>query len=678
MKLSLTLLKRCIDLPTKDFVELRHVFDDLGLEVEQYVEEAGQPFFKIETLAHRGDHLSAYGIARELSARFLLPVQTPDLFPSWPPVEGHQVAIETECCLRYALLSMDLPLGLSVPKEIQQVMTNYNAQTPAIVHLLNYVLQEIGQPMHAFDADRIEGQIRVVVSHSEEEIVALDGKTYRVPAGSILIQDSAKTVAVGGVIGCANSMVTAQTKRVLVESAAFDPVCVRKTARAMGLSTDASYVFERGSDRDLVITALRRLLALVSGVDSAQLRLSYVPGPERPVHPLALDMYTVRTYLGFPELTQSMLQERLTLLGYKITWRDSETCAIVPPSWREWNVQTILAVIEDFARVYGLNALPQKLPALDYEAPLEHDNERLMRFIEPSLVGQGFCEVITKSYYSHEAVAALKEVEPGIEARHVAVKNSIEKDYSFLKITNCIHFAKLVESNARRNVTSVKVFEFGRLYDRMLTGDRPYQYERDVLSLAVSGRWYDTEWRKPETVEENLLYLKGVLESLIRSAGGAMTVSPSTVPILHPQVQASIVIQGKVCGFFGLLHPKLRERLALEEPMLYAELDVEALLRMCQKLQVAGRFSEYPAVTRDMTLKLPYGVSAGSVADRIRSLHGEPLQQIQIVDSFQKKDESFRRVSYRLLFQSEKRTLERDEVDTAVESILSGLEFERV
>jgi phenylalanyl-tRNA synthetase beta chain len=678
MKLSLTLLKRCIDLPTKDFVELHHVFDDLGLEVEQYVEEAGQPFFKIETLAHRGDHLSAYGIARELSARYLLPVQPLALYPTWPPVEAHDASVETKECLRYALLSMDLPSGLSVPKELQQVMTNYNPQTPAIVHLLNYVLEEIGQPMHAFDADRIEGQIRVIVSQREEEVVALDGKTYRVPSGSILIQDAVKTVAVGGVIGCVNSMVTAETKRVLVESATFDPVCVRKTARAMGLSTDASYAFERGSDRELVITALRRLLALIPSVNPEQLRLSYVPGPEHSVHTLVLDMQMIRSYLGFPELTQGMVQERLALLGYTVTCHDPKTCAVVPPSWRERNVQTVLTVIEDFARVYGLNALPQQLPALDYEAPPEHDNERLLRFIEPSLVGQGFSEVITKSYYSHEAVAALKEVEPGIEARHVAVKNSIEKDYSFLKVTNCIHLAKLAESNARRNVASVKVFEFGRLYDRTLTGDRPYQYERDVLSMAVSGRWYDSEWKKPETVEENLLHLKGVLESLVRSAGGSMAVSPSDVPILHPQVQAAVVIQGQVCGFFGLIHPKLRERLALEEPMLYGELDVAALLRTCQRRQVAGRFSEYPAVTRDLTLKLPIGVPAGSVADKIRSLLGEPLQQIQIVDSFQKKEESFRRVSYRLLFQSEKRTLERDEVDGAVERILGGLEYDRV
>ena len=273
MKLSLTLLKRCIDLPTQDFVELRHVFDDLGLEVEQYVEEAGKPFFKIETLAHRGDHLSAYGVARELSARYLLPVQPLLLVPTWPPAEAHEVSVETQACLRYALMAMELPSALAVPKEILEVMSGYNPQTPPIVHLLNYILEEIGQPMHAFDAERIEGKIRVVLSTQEEEVAALDGKTYRVPAGSILIKDSVKTVAVGGVIGCANSMVTTNTERVLVESAAFDPVCIRKTARAMGLSTDASYVFERGGDRELVITALRRLLALVPNVNPAQLQL---------------------------------------------------------------------------------------------------------------------------------------------------------------------------------------------------------------------------------------------------------------------------------------------------------------------------------------------------------------------------------------------------------------------
>ena len=675
MKLSLTLLGRYIDLPTNDIGELRPVFDDLGLEVEQYVEEAGKPFFKIETLAHRGDHLSAYGIARELSARYMLPVKPLDLCPTWPPAEGKDASVSTDKCLRYALLALSLPSGLSVPEEIRQVMTNYNHQTPAIVHLLNYVLEEIGQPMHAFDADRIEGQIRVVMSEREEEVVALDGKTYRVPAGSILIRDAAKTVAVGGVIGCENSMVTAQTKRVLVESAAFDSVCVRKTARAMGLSTDASYVFERGSDRELVITALRRLLALIS--NPTQLCLSYIPGPERPLHTLVLDEAMIRSFLGLPELTLDMVQERLALLGYSIVRRGSETCAVTPPSWREHNAQTVPTAIEDFARAYGLNALPQQLPALDYEMPPEHDSERLIRLVEPSLVGQGFCEVVTKSYYSREAVAALKEVDSGVEARHVAVKNSIEKDYSFLKITNCVHFARLIESNARRDIASIKVFEFGRLYDRTLSGGM-YECERDVLSLAVSGRWYDSEWKKPETAEENLQYLKGVLEPLIRAVGGTMAVGPSHVPVLHPHVQASVIVEGQVCGFFGLIHPTLRERLGLEEPMVYCELDAAVLMRVCKRRHVAGHFSEYPEVTRDLTLKLPQGVPAGSVAEAIRARQGEPLQQIQIVDSFQKKEEPFRRVSYRLHFQSEERTLEREEVDAAVEGILVGLGFDRV
>ena len=675
MKLSLTLLARCLDLPTKDAAELRRLFDDLGLEVEQYVEEKGEPFFKIETLAHRGDHLSAYGIARELSARYLTPLKPLILYPSWPPAEAHDASVETESCLRYALLSMDLPSGLFVPNEIRQVMGAYKAETPAIVHLLNYVLEEIGQPMHAFDADSIEGPIRVVLSQREEEIAALDGKTYRVPAGSVLIQDAVKIVAIGGVIGCANSMVTLRTKRVLIESAAFDPVCVRKTARAMGLSTDASYVFERGSDRELVITALRRLLALVK--NPSGLRLSYILGPERPVRTFALDLGWVRSFLAFPKLTCEMIQERLSLLGYSVVSKSAESCSVVAPSWREYNVQTALAVVEDVARVYSLNALPQTLPPLDYKAPAEHENERFLRLVEPVLIGQGFCEAVTKSYYSHEAVCALKEVDPTIEVRHVAVKNSIEKDYSFLKATNCVHFAKLVESNARRDVSSIKVFEFGRLYDRTLPSG-PYQFEKDVLSMALLGRWYDSEWGKPQNIEASLLHMKGTLEALVRSVGGVMAVGPSQIPVLHPHVQAAVMVQGRACGFFGLIHPVLRERLGLEEPMVYAEIDVAALLSVCQRRHAVGRFSEYPAVTRDLTLKLPKGVPAGSVVEAIWALQKEPLQQVHIVDSFQKKEEPFRRVSYRLHFQSDERTLEREEVDAAMEQVVRGLTFERV
>jgi phenylalanyl-tRNA synthetase beta chain len=573
---------------------------------------------------------------------------------------------------------MDIPERLVVPEHIRKVLANPDAQTPPIVLLLNYMLQEIGQPMHAFDADAVTGNIRVAVSDVEEEIVALNGLSYRVPVGSVLIRDDVKTLAVGGVIGCANSMVTMATKRVLIESAAFDPIAIRKTAKGMGISTDASYLFERGSDREQVLNALRRLLFFIPHVDSSSVHLSYYPGQTWVPTKFVVDIKMMRTYLNLPHLTAADVRERLSMLGYTVLFQGNDQCEVTPPSWREYNVQTAMTVVEDFARIYGLNAIPPQLPPLDYELPPDHPYESLLYRLEPSLIGQGFCEVVTKSYYSHEAVASLCEVSPGIDARHVSVKNSVEKEYSFLKITNVIHLAKLAESNLRRHVTSIKVYECARVYDRALGSSSQYRLERDVFSMAVAGRWYDGEWKKGETMEENLFFLKGVLESLITAAGGTLIVGRSEEKLLHPHAQGSLMVHGHNCGFFGLIHPKLRERLALDEPLLYAEIDLSVLMRACTQGRLQQMFSEYPPITRDLTLKVPAGTPAGMVVETLYSQQHDLLKQVQIIDSFQRSGEPFHRITYRLRFQNDARTLEREEVDTCMERAIAILPFERV
>ena len=678
MKIRLSLLEKFVELPAGEGHELRQLFDDLGLEVKDVAGEGADRVFTLETLAQRGDHLFALGIAREFAARSLSTIKQPqfsqdlsDRKPSFA-VKNH-----TDKCYRYALLEMQVPPVMTLRDDIARVIGERDKDRHAMVDILNYIMLELGQPMHAFDRDKVEGEVSIVLSEQEEEIEALDGKRYKVPAGSILIRDRKKTIAVGGVIGCANSMCTVATKRVLIEAATFDPVCIRKTARAMGISTDASYLFERGADREMVLPALKRLLYLTSGVGSSEsahsLGYHYLAGPDWPARKIKLRIAQVRREMNLPRLPAMEVVTRLKYLGYLVETIDPDKeYNVTVPSWRWWNVFHESALIEDFARVHGVNRVKLELPFADCECVEPHRNETVLAAVEPVLLGNGFQEVITKAYYSAEDVQLVAALDAKLGAAHMALENALDRACSHLKVTNVLNLARVCERNHRQGISSCKVYEVGRLFEREEKTEATYAFERDVLSLAASGRWYLGDWRKPESIEELSRLFEGVLDSLGISLGVRFVVKPSSSALLHPRRQGVLSVGRTACGTFGVVHPLIAERLGLSREVLYAELDIEKLLKLLQP-QKYGRPSDFPSIRKDITVKVPPDSWAGSVVKAVRELDTPDLTAVDIVDEFKKPEEDFRRISYRLTFQSTERTLEHAEVDDTFNRIISEL-----
>lgn len=677
MKLHLSVLQKLIELPTPDPVELRHLLDDLGLEVKDIDRSNGEVIFNIETLANRGDHLSAIGVAREISARLLAQVKHPQLASSLGDRKSSfAVRKSTEKCLRYALLELQLPERMPLRPEISSVLGSPDPARHAIVHLLNYIWLELGQPMHAFDREKVEGEVVIEELAADAEIQALDGVTYRVPAGSIVIKDRRKIIAVAGVIGCANTMVSAETRHVLIESATFDPVTVRKTARAMGLSTDASYTFERGADVDAVVPALKRVayLAATGGDDSARLLgFTLIEGKATERRKIRVRMLRVRTQLNSPRLNEAEVLARLKLLGFGLEAGAPEgEVSLLVPSWRLWDLCWEEDVIEEIVRSHGFNRIRAELPPLDPEIQPLEPLEELQRMIEAPLVGAGFYEVISKSFYSAEDAAHLGVLDPVRAAGHITMKNSLERGYSHLKVTNLLHLARLAEHNLRKGCRSIKVFEFGRLFSKNFGDGSAYEFERDTLSLAVAGRWGESEWRQPESLDELLSHLKGVLQGIFDALAVRCSVVPAEDPLLHPGCQASLKVGRERCGVFGLIHPQLREVIDVRAPVLYAELSLDSLLKI-REPRVITIPSDLPAIRRDLTLRVPPRVFASKVSRLIEDEKLEDLRAVSIVDDFKRDEESFRRVTYRITFQSDQRTLEHSEVDQKVSALLSAL-----
>jgi len=683
MKLHVSILSKLIELPTQDMNELRHVLDDLGLEVKG-VEGAGlKTIFNIETLANRGDHLSALGVARELSARYLAAVSAPTVASSFQDRKGSiPVRKATDLCSRYALLELQLPPGMKLRPDVASVMSpGAPSEKPAIVDLLNYLQVEIGQPMHAFDRDKIDGEIIIELSQKPETIEALDGKTYTVPAQSIVIKDRKKVVAVAGVIGCANSMVTASTTRALIESAAFDPVHVRKTARAMGISTDASYAFERGSDVEGVLTALRRLVYLAEGSAGAikdqdgahVVGLSYVEGPAQEKRKISLSIKEVRRQVNLPRLADVEVTSRLKNLGYAIeTSGDAGEIKVTVPSWRLWDVKNHDDLVEDVARSLSLSRVKQELPPLDSETAEATALEQLLKKIEPVLLGQGFYEVMTRSYYSAEAVKALGSLAGKKLARHIEMKNSLESSYSHLKVTNAVHLAQLADMNHRRGTLGTKSYEVGRIFSPEFSAKDGYPFEKDVLTLAAAGRWYEGEWRKLESIEARLQLFRGVLEGIVRAIGQVPSVSESEHPFLHPGMQGALKAGRLIVGNYGVISPALKAELGLKHDVIYAELEVALLTKLSTERQ--GEMpSDFPSVKRDITLKIPLREQAGRVIRFIEDTKQAHLRSVLVSDDFRKEGEDYRRATLRLVFQAAERTLEHTEVDQAMAAVLAVL-----
>lgn len=681
MKLHLSILEKLIALPSNDPKELRKLLDDLGLEVKAEEEVSAKTVFNIETLANRGDHLSALGVARELSARLLTPISYPKLAPDFSSLRSSlKLSVDSALCSKIALLevSQSRPLALR-PEVLECFGSNTHPDTP-IVDLCNYLTLEIGHPTHAFDLDKLEGEIVIEQLKAEEKITALDGKDYTVPAGALIGRDRKKIVIVCGVIGCANSMVTKSTKRFLVEAAVFDPISVRKTARALGLSTDASYAFERGVDREAVITVLRRLVALSSNIGDDGLNvhaLSLYEGPKTEKREILLRLEEVRSQFNLARFPEVEIHSRLKALGYSIiNVVEKISCTVQVPAWRLWDVEKEADLIEDIARAISLSQIKQELPELDYAPPPPTKLEQVVYGLEGSLHGLGFREVITKNLYSNDEVSMLEQLEPSVRSSHIAIKNALEKNSSHLKVTNLIQLGRLFESNLKRGVGSFKVYENARLFrNDFLKKGHPYEYELDVLSLALGGRIRVGEFRKSESFEELFYWFKGSLETSLAKLGIIVRFDKSEQALLHPGRQAQLTHKKTVVGFFGQMHPKLASLLDLSEPLLYAELDLFLLSEVLSADGAAVREpSDYPKIVRDLTLRVSSKVFASEVLKIISKSELSDLQQFLIVDDFKRQEEDFRRVSYRLTFQSNQRTLTSTEVEESMKHLMQRLD----
>jgi phenylalanyl-tRNA synthetase beta chain len=630
---------------------------------------------EVEVTPNRPDALSVVGVAREVAA-----LTGAALRPPAPAVRERDpgaaalasVTIEApDLCPRFcARVITGLAVAPSPPWLQQRLRAVGLRPINNLVDVTNYVLWELGQPLHAFDYDAVAGHAIVVRrARPGERIVTLDGQERALPPDAALVCDPTRAIAVGGVMGGRDTEVTARTTAVLLEAAYWDPGSIRRTARALGLATDAAYRFERGADIEGLGAALDRAAALMAelgGGAVARGRLDVYPAP-RPRPRLALRPARIERVIGASPPRDEVVRI-LGALGFGVD-DAGEALAVDVPSFRR-DVAQEDDLVEEVVRVWGYDRIPAALVPGGELIPVQQPADlALARGASRALNAAGAFEAVTYSFVDPRRLAAMGWDDP---AALVALDNPMSQERSVLRPSLLPGLLEVVAGNAAHQTTDVAVFEVGTVFGphRAEDGDRP-AHEEQWLALALTGARHPRAWHAPRD-RVDVYDAKGLAELVLAAAGAPpWEVAPlgdagEPAPgYLVPGRSARLVARGRPVGWFGEVRPAAREAFELAAPVFAAELSLTALLALPRAAPVFRPLPRFPAVQRDLAVVVPAAVTAGAIAAHVRALDLPWLARIALFDVYTgaQVGPGLRSLAFGLTWQAPDRTLTDREVN---------------
>ena len=615
---------------------------------------------ELEITPNRGDWLSHLGVAREIGIFTGLAVNPPDITtPSFSPAEN-SVLIEADECSYYTLRKIRGVKVAQSPQWLCDRLTSIGLRpVNNVVDITNFVLFELGQPLHAFDAAKISGGLRVRHAAEGEGFRALDGRDYRLRAGSLAITDDSHIVALAGVMGGEDSAVTADTTEVFLESAAFDPASVRRTSRALGLLSDSSYRFERGVDPEMIAAASSRATALIlelAGGHADELTLEAGSRWARPT--VTLRNSRVHSVLGV-DLPNSEIVESLSKIGLENVPADSGSAWKIPGFRRE--ILREADLIEEIARLIGIDRIPSTTSAIFAPASAADAAYDFAMNARSRLAGMGFHEARTSTLVA-EAQAAWAGLA-------VELKNPLGDDQSRLRTSLLPGLLTALKHNLDHGAASIRLFEYGRVFSTSEESPR--------LAFVLTGPISDPTWRGESPRTADLFDLRGIVSGL------AGLNDDSFAPFDHPPEPFSAAIEvfknGRRIGLLGILHPAEARKLDAPTPVLAAEIDAAAWLLSMSGIPTTSTLPKFPASVRDIALTAPLGLPFADVRTAIIA-HKDPLlQSLRLFDLFtdpngEKLPKDKKSLAISLTFRSNERTLTTKEVNDSVDRLKADLQ----
>lgn len=633
----------------------------------------------IAVTPNRGDCLSILGIAREVAALTGQHLRRPRIRVAehfGASSDWIQVAIAPgAACHRYvARVLTDVAIQPS-PLWLQYRLRAVGLRPiNNVVDVTNYVMWERGQPLHAFDYDRLPApEITVRHADTREEFVTLDGETRVLEPGDLLITSGGRTVALAGLMGGANTEVSESTRRVLLESAWFSPRSVRRAARRLGLKTEASYRFERGVDVEGVAAAADRAAALfvtLCGARAAAGKVDIYPRPYQPA-PVALRLGRTQELLGFP-LSRQEVSTALRALGFEVAPAPRGTIAVTPPSYR-LDIEREIDVVEEAARVIGYERIPETLLRGPIESHGIGSLEGCCRELRRVLRTLGLFEAIPLAFASSEENADF----PGLVADRlrVGLQNPLSREDAEMRLSLLTSLVRVLRHNLAQGLDAVPLFLLGKVFWRDPQGQC---CERVHLAGIVCPRFLEhgVGWRRKQA---EFVDIKGVVETVFEATGVDTPefVATSSFDFFHPGQTAAVAVGDDVVGVVGGIHPRLEEKYELISPCWAFELDLEKTLQYRRRRFSARSLPRFPAVKRDLAIVVDEGFAAGEIVRFVRQWGaGEcNVEAVELVDRYMGPPipEGRKSLTYSVWYRSPERTLTDAEVNEAHAKLTQAL-----
>jgi len=658
----------------KDYVSIkkspREVADILtmaGLEVEGIERSGDDHILDISLTPNRGDCLSMIGIAREVSAVTGMKLKYPKFrVPESDPRPYIKVRIDNKAlCSRYTgRVIKGVNVGPS-PDWLKKKLEAAGIRSiNNIVDVTNYVMLEYGQPLHAFDYNKLSaGLVRVATPEKTVKFKTLDGVDRQIKKDTLLIWDGETPVAVAGIMGGHKSEVDEGTNTLFLESACFDPISVRKSSSRLGLRTESSFRFERGIDILNVNSALDRASALISEIAGGLLckMVDVYPKKYSPRY-IKLNYDQTNALLG-TSLSNVKVQGLLTRMGAQVEDAFNHFQVEVP-SYRN-DIEREVDLIEEVARLHGYQKIAPAPPGAKIAAsPVDHRRKKT-RMIKQLFCQRGYFEVINFSFMNEDILPVLKITEDDPRSRVVKIVNPLRQEEALMRTFLLPSLLENLKYNLNRGVRGIRLFELSRVFVRKSSSEKLPEENLHLAGIALNEKLHDL-WK---TGEDDYYRIKGDVDSLLNALGlNDIQLERSSEPFLHAGKSADIYIGGKKAGYAGILSPDIISSLDIpvhKTGIGIFEVDLEMMMSASDQPPVFRSFSVYPYVQRDISIIIDAAKNAQDVLAVLRSFKTDLIDEIKVFDYYRGKNipEGKASLAFSITYRSFDRTLNEEEVD---------------
>lgn len=654
----------------------------IGVDVREVL-GLNDVIFEFELTANRGDCMNIIGIAREVAAITGESLKMPDISVQelvGAPAKDVQVKIEdSKLCTRFAARTLtDIKIEAS-PLWIQNRLRACDMRPiNNVVDITNYVMLEMGQPMHAYDSDTITGDTVIVRSAVDgEKLVTLDDNERKLNFGMVVIADQEKAIGLGGVMGGLQTEISDDTQYVLLEAACFNPVATRKTSRALALRSEASSRFEHGIDEENILNALDRAAHLLEKINACKVCQGKIDNYPVKHESIVIDTSksAMDRFIG-ANISLEKMVDILKSLGFSVV-TTGEKMAVTVPSWRN-DVLVAADISEEIARINGYDNIVGTLPAGSIMEGKQSAMSLLSDIVRNCMCAAGLDEIVGYSF-NHQNIYDKLNLDSENDLRKgIPLLNPITDEFKIMRTTLSGSILSTMEYNVARRNEDIAIFEIGKAYLSDKVPFVEFPKEDTWLCAGLTGKRNVQDWNLGK---ENVDFydIKGILEELMEKLSITdYSLDTCEVEYLHPGKSAKILFQGETIGYLGEVHPKVVQAFDLSKDTYLLELNLEKLKDFACKVAQYKSLPKYPEIYRDLSMLVPIEIPHEKIVRTIKNSGGKLLKNIHLFDLYIGKqiETGYKSMAYALSFQAPDRTLVDKDVEKAINSIMQSLETE--